>query len=87
MIQDVEDIGELNPVGPLPQKGSARFNMWSVKTLARCATAKGKLSQYGEALEYLSQALELDPENVSLKKDIEKLQILQGQDIDDEQKS
>ena len=87
VIQDVEDIGELNPVGPLPQKGSARFNMWSVKTLARCATAKGKLSQYGEALEYLSQALELDPENVSLKKDIEKLQILQGQNIDDEQKS
>eukprot|EP00944_MAST-04C_sp_MAST-4C-sp1_P013889 g13889.t1 len=87
VIQDVEDIGKLNPVGPLPQKGSARFNMWSVKTLARCATAKGKLSQYDEALEYLSQALELDPENISLKKDIEKLQILQGQEIDDEQKS
>ena len=29
----------------------------------------------------------IDPENVSLKKDIEKLQILQGQNIDDEQKS
>ena len=87
VIQDVEDIGELNPVGPLPQKGSARFNMWSVKTLARCATAKGKLSQYNDALKYLSQALELDPENESLKKDIEKLQILQGQEIDDEHKS
>ena len=58
-----------------------------MKTLARCATAKGKLSQYDDALKYLSQALELDPENESLKKDIEKLQTLQGQEIDDEHKS
>ena len=87
VIENVENIGDINPVGPLPQKGSTRFNMWSVKTLARCATAKSKLGLYDEALDDLSQALELDPENVSLKNDLQKIQVLQGKAIDDEQKS
>eukprot|EP00943_MAST-04B_sp_MAST-4B-sp1_P001365 g1365.t1 len=87
VIDNVEDIGNINPVGPLPQKGSARFNMWSVKTLARCATAKSKLGMYDEALGDLRQALDLDPDNVSLQTDIQKIQVLQGKITDDEQKS
>merc|ERR1711871_14822 len=66
----------LEPVGPVPQKGSPRFKSWVVKTLVRRGTAYCKLSNYQAALKDYEDALKFDADNEALIKDVERMKDL-----------
>ena len=70
----------VQPVGPVPQKHTARFNAWAVKTLARRGTAYCKCKDYEKALVDFEDGLKLDPENASLLKDVEKVRDMVARD-------
>ena len=70
----------VQPVGPVPQKHTARFNAWAVKTLARRGTAYCKRKDYEKALADFEDGLKLDHENASLLKDVEKVRDMVARD-------
>ena len=59
------------PVGPCPAHGTVRHNSWMAKTLARRGAAYVKLSDFAKALADFQRASAFDPENESLKQDVE----------------
>lgn len=64
-----------NMVGAmLPPKGSDKRKQWLLRTLTRRAVALIQLDRFDEALDSYYDASKIDPENASLKQDIEALE-------------